>query len=142
LAKFFTRFSPFVAAAMTCFVLALFPLIVYLSPVQNTSDYKFLAYIALGINALGMCGIHLLWNLVAIYFADRKQNDSAPYMSAHLLMVAIRGMTLPIIGVAILEIEGFETKNIFLFSAVVFLIASILFLQYQYSTHLKRRKNK
>ena len=140
MAKLFIKLTPFTSAAIVCCILSFFPLTIYLTPTENPAESKFLIYIAIAIFGFGMCGIHLLWNLVAIFFADSRKRDSAPYMGAHLLLVAIRGMILPNLGAQLIKIKSIGMRGVFLISSITFFIATLLFIQYQLLLNYRAKK--
>ncbi|MCD4658047.1 MAG: MFS transporter [Planctomycetes bacterium] len=127
-----SRLNPFISGSIACTILAAFTLSFFFAP----SGVKSFVYIAIGIWSFGMIFIHLLWNLTSIYFADSKKKDASAYAGAHLLMVGIRGLTFPVLGAQMITLPGITSRLMFLISAILFILASLLFVQY----HQKQKK--
>jgi len=130
--RFVSRLNPFMSGAIACWILASFTLTFFFAP----SGIKLMVYIAVGLWSFGMIFIHLLWNLTSIYFADSKGKDASAYAGAHLLMVGIRGLTFPILGSQMVVLLGISSRWMFLISGLLFILASLLFIQFQ------QKKNK
>ena len=127
ISKFVSRLNPFKSGAIACGFLAIFTLTFLFAP----SGIKLLVYFAVGIWSFGMIFIHLLWNLTSIYFADSKGKDASAYAGAHLLMVGIRGLTFPVLGAQMVVLFDIPPRWMFLISALLFILASLLFIQFQ-----------
>ncbi len=78
---------------------ALFPLALLFAQI----DVGFL-YLAFLIYGIAQAGSHLIWNLSGTLFAG--EGDSSPYTRASLLMHALRGAVMPLIGGLLSELCG------------------------------------
>lgn len=61
-------------------------------------------YLAFFLYGIAQAGSHLIWNLSGTFFAG--EGNSAPYTRANLLMHALRGAVMPLIGGLLCDLVG------------------------------------
>lgn len=81
------------------FGFGLFPVALLMAQI----DLWFL-YLAFFIYGIAQAGSHLIWNLSGTFFA--ADGDSSPYTRANLLMHALRGAIMPLIGGLLCDLFG------------------------------------
>lgn len=113
--RFLDKANPFQFSAFFYICLTTFPLMLFLSYSMIT---VYLAYVLFGI---AMTGIHLVWNLGAIYFSGDR--DSSAYMGVHSAMAGLRGIIAPSIGY--LSMTFFSIRISFLISIGFISLAAI-----------------
>jgi hypothetical protein len=97
--KYFTRHTIYSFSTVIFIFMGSFPLLLLFAPINTI--WVYIAYLAYGI---AQAGCHLSWNLSGPYFA--KEKNSASYSSVNILMVGLRGSTIPALGTFLCALCG------------------------------------
>ena len=127
--------SPMAVCVIAFFGLAVTQVLIFLSPhidhalhggvlepVYQATGGILMLYLAFLLYGLSMSGVHVVWNLASIYFAG--DDEPTTYQGGHTLLVGVRGVTAPFLGVWIAT--TFSAAAAFITSAALFLIGSVL----------------
>lgn len=98
-ARLMHRISIFKMSGYVFFLVGLFPIFLFLSPVHLF--WLYLAYLFYGI-AQG--GSHLVWNLSGPTFSGKK--DSSSFSGVNVMMVGLRGAVAPPLGGLLCDLAG------------------------------------
>jgi hypothetical protein len=109
-------------------LLALWGVLLFAAAMEKSLLLFFVAYAVAGV---ALSGVHIVWNLGSMEFAGRRKPDEAAvpgdagkFMSVHAMMVGIRGLVAPTVGVISYYIVGAGWT--FLIAGGLFLLAFLL----------------
>lgn len=100
--KFFNRSRIFILCAFVTLAAAAFPLLLIFA--HTSSSIIYIAYLGYGVM---QGGSELSWKMSGPVFAGEK--DSAPYTSANILAVGVRGLIFPYLGSVLFMQTGSPT---------------------------------
>lgn len=122
LGRVFDRTTPHKMAASLFPLLALFPVLLLMTPALDGWQQKALLYIAFGWFGIAMSGVMVLWNVSSLRFSGSE--DAGVYQSVHIAFTGFRGMFAPLLGLGAMNWLGKSTA--LMTSASLFVLAGLM----------------